>query len=250
VSAAPHPPLLLTVDRGNTTLDCCLWGGSLERRQRLDPETPGIEAFVAGRLPDLAGGLSVVPDGLGPVADGLRRLGVELLVAGVDLPCPLDLAYPEPATLGVDRWVAALAARRLFGTAVVVDCGTAVTVDLVTAEGRFLGGAIAPGLAALARGLAAGAPALPVWDRRPPAVLPPVDSADAVRAGVTLGFAALCDGLVERLRAAAGRPDAVAVVTGGDAEALLEHARSRFRHVPDLVHEGLRCLLSARLSSS
>jgi pantothenate kinase type III len=68
---------------------------------------------------------------------------IPLLQAGIDLPCPLPLAYETPHTLGADRWVTALAAHRRHGRAVVVDCGSATTVNLVEADGTFHGGAIA-----------------------------------------------------------------------------------------------------------
>lgn len=236
--------LLLTVDRGNTTLDCRLSDGSTTRRERLPADAAALRAFLDRSVPAAAVGLSVVERGLDPVREVLEPLGVPLRVAGVDLRCPLQLAYPDPATLGTDRWVGAVAARARHGDALVVDCGTAVTFNVVTRDGRFLGGAIGAGLGTTAGALAARAPVLPAFDGLRPVQALAVTSRDAVRVGVGRGFACLVEGLGAELLAEAGLPDAVRVVTGGDAEALLTFCATGFRHVPDLVHEGLACLMA------
>lgn len=243
-------PLLLTVDRGNSTLDCRLCGRDVARRERLKPDAGDLRGFLGGLRPTAAAGLTVVSGGLDVVADVLAPLGVPLHVAGVDLPCPLALAYPDPSTLGVDRWVGAVAARALCGDAVVVDCGTAVTFNLVTRDGRFLGGAIGPGLRTGAAGLAARAPVLPEFDGEPPGSFPAVTTADAVRAGVGRGFARMVEALATELAEAAGLGAAARILTGGEAERALALGVRGFRSVPDLVHEGLAWLVRTSGSSS
>lgn len=245
-SSAP----VLTVDRGNTTLDCCLVADGGVRRARLAPTRAALVEFLdAGPSPVRAAGVTVVRYGLADVAEELAARAIPFATAGHDLACPLALDYAEPATLGADRWVAAVAARALYGDALIVDCGTAVTVDAVTQEGRFRGGAIAPGLTAMAVGLAHAAPALP----RPPLgadahaaaplAFPTECSTDAVTAGVHIGCAALVEGLVARLAAYVGLSQAPVVLTGGDADIVLRYATRSFESVPDLVHRGLRELL-------
>ena len=163
---------------------------------------------------------------------------IPLAWAGQDLPCPLPLAYDTPATLGADRWLGALAAHRRFGRAIVVDCGTATTVNLVDADGTFRGGPIGPGLRALAAGMAALTPALPAPDLDGAPAMPSRSSASAVTTGVVLGYC----GLVERLVAdaiAVSRGSVQVLVTGGNAERLLRHSRLQMRHEPDPVHQGL-----------
>lgn len=231
--------MLLTLDRGNSTLDAMLHGAA-PVRARLAP-ADGVAGFLAGRRPGLAVAASVVPGGLDAAAHELRQLGVRFAVAGVDLPCPLPLDYATPQTLGVDRWLGALAAHRQFGRAVVVDCGTAVTVNLVEADGTFRGGGIAPGLRPMAEGLARCAPALPATDLARATDVPPRDSTSAVATGVLLAFC----GAVERLVAdtlAAARGPATVVLTGGHADDYLRRGRLRPVVVPDLVHQGLRRL--------
>ena len=151
----------------------------------------------------------------------------------------------------IGLWVVgACAAHHLYGDAVVVDCGTAVTVNLVTADGRFLGGAIAPGARTMARGLRDAAPALPLADVEVDLDLPATDPAAAVAAGVQLGFVGAVERLCAELVGAAGLAAPTHVATGGLAGVLLRHARCEFRHHDDLVHQGLRWLLERTDSTS
>ncbi len=240
----------LTIDRGNTTLDCRVVSGDKVLRLRFRPPINGLT-----RVLDQASRDGHVVEGLlcccvvAPALDDLRReasaLGLPLRSAGPELPCPLRVDYPKPVTLGVDRWVAAFAASRRFGDTVLIDCGTAVTVDGVTADGHFLGGTIGAGLGLQARALAAAAPALPQFDRRPPDGWPPNTSLDAVRAGVGLGFVEQVRGLCERHEARwpAGRKAPLRVVTGGDAEELVDLAPDLgLTLAPGLIHDGLLLL--------
>lgn len=235
--------MLLTVDRGNTSLDVMAHGSQARRwRARADAADP-ILAVLADLAPatERVVASTVVPGGLAAVAELLAARAVRLEVAGVDLPCPLALAYRTPATLGSDRWLCALAAHRGFGAALVVQCGTAVTVDAVDAEGRFLGGAIAPGLRAMARGLAAAAPGLPQPAAFTSTSLPADSSLGCVEAGVLLAFCGAVERLVGDLASALPASSA-RLLTGGDAETYLTHGRLRLTHVDDLLHRGLVCL--------
>ena len=248
MSDAGGAPSLLTIDRGHSTLDLMLCAGArVLGRARFDPGDTGalarfLEPFAGADAPRSAVGLSVVPDGLRDVRERLAQRGIVLREAGADLPCPLRLAYPRPQTLGVDRWVGAFAAHRRFGAAIVADCGTALTLNAVAADGTFLGGAIAPGAGTMREGLRQRAPRLPAAELGARAALPAVTSEDAVNAGVLLAFAGGLERLAAELAAATGLGAAARVVTGGEAELYLAHAREPWTHVPDLVHEGLRWL--------
>ena len=205
----------------------------------------GVAALLQPR-PLVAVACTVLPDGLRAVAAVLAEHEVPLLIAGQDLACPLELRYPDPSTLGPDRWVAAWAAHRQFGACVVVDCGTALTVDVVTEAGAFLGGAIAPGAGTSARGLSAAVPSLPAPDPSRALAGVPVTSTDAVGAGVSWGFCGAVERLVQEIERAGDVRGATRVLTGGEAEDYLRHGRLEFEHVPDLVHRGLAALWEAR----
>jgi type III pantothenate kinase len=231
--------MLLTLDRGNSTLDAMLHGDG-QRRQRLDPAA-ALLPFLGKSQPSRCIGVTVVPDGLRAAERELHARGLRLLLVGRDLQCPLPLDYETPATLGADRWLGALAAHREFGRAVVVDCGSATTVSMIEQDGTFRGGAIAPGLRALAAGMQAVTPHLPAADPAHAVALPARSSAASVHTGVMLAFC----GAVERLCAdalAALRGPATVVLTGGHADDYLRHGRLRPVLRGDLVHRGLSIL--------
>jgi type III pantothenate kinase len=201
---------------------------------------------MEGRLNLLKGpvvGVSVNAAHLERVRRSLER---DLPVAGVDFPVPLENRTERPGETGADRLCAALAAfRRARGAAVALGIGTAITADAVDREGRFLGGAIAPGLRSASAGLAAAAPRLPFADLDPggPVPFPGRTTAEALRAGHLLGFAGLADRLASAARAAAGgrRRGAVPVLLhGGDAAVLGPSLRTPVAEAPHLVAEGAR----------
>lgn len=151
----------------------------------------------------------------------------------------LHSAYREPQRLGVDRWLAMIAAWQMHrGGACVVDAGTALTVDVVSADGCHQGGIIAAGVQAQLRAVlgatrfATGD--LDLSDRRP---LLGRDTESCVRQGALLA----CAGAVERASATLGA-DALRLITGGDAERLLPLLPATWQHRPLLVLEGLAAL--------
>ncbi|MEC7583249.1 MAG: type III pantothenate kinase [Planctomycetota bacterium] len=242
---APPEPLLLTLDRGNTTLDAMLRGGDLgkPRRARLRSDDDGaLRAFLGDLRPALCVGVTVVRDGLSHAEVELRGLELRLQLADRDIRCPLQLDYRTPQTLGADRWVAAVAAhRRVGGATVVVDCGSATTVDFVAGDGTFCGGAIAPGLPAMAEGMQRVTPQLPKGDPAGSVAIPSPSTTVAVHTGLAMSFC----GAVERLVAdtlAGCDGSAAVVITGGHAEHYLRHGRLQVDHVPDLVHQGLAAI--------
>ena len=244
-----HAPIL-TLDRGNTTLDAMLHRvGGDGRRLRLAPEdSAGIAAFLDGERPRLCVAVSVVPDGLHAALAQLHALALPVAVVGRDLQCPLRIDYDTPQTLGADRWLGALAAHRQFGAAITVDCGSATTVNLVERDGTFRGGAIAPGLRALCAGMAHVTPHLPLADVAMATAMPPRSSATAVHTGVALAFCGAIERLVADLQRAAHSATTV-VLTGGHAEDYRRHGRLSCVYVPDLVHQGLRHLADVACAS-
>lgn len=165
----------------------------------------------------------------------------------VHLDLPVTVALPEPGRVGIDRVAAAAAAAvAASGRAVVVvDCGTAATVDMVSADGRFLGGAILPGPALMAQALAAGTSRLPpvaALGDGPPPPMPGRCTEEAIAAGIGLGIR----GAVARLVAEARRslPDAVTILTGG-AASIVRDALPGAIELPDLVLCGV-ALAAAR----
>lgn len=148
----------------------------------------------------------------------------ELLVAACPRVALIGPASPlnfeacvDRRTVGADRLANMAEAARRFGKNVIVaDFGTAATFDLLDGEGRFAGGAIAPGLRTLALSLAVNAAQLPIAGLRPPKRWAGRNTAEALRAGVAGGYAGLVLHLLARLEASAERAPTL-VFTGGDA---------------------------------
>ena len=145
--------------------------------------------------------------------------------------------YLDPNQLGVDRWMALIAARQRTGDAVlVVSVGTAMTVDALSDTGTFLGGVIVPGVRLMQQALQQGAAR--VGDTRGDWQAFPRRTADAVQSGIV---AALCGAIAQqqvRLAEATGTAPRC-LLTGGDAEKVLSHLRIPAEHVPALVLEGV-----------
>ncbi len=158
------------------------------------------------------------------------------------------VTYNPPHSLGADRLANAVAAyETVRGPAVVVDCGTAIKVEAVGADGTYLGGAIAPGLRTSAAALYARAEKLRSVPLEPPPRAIGRSTPEALRSGLLLGFAGLIDGLVERFRQELGS-QAPVIATGGDAPLLAPLTGSLSRIEPDLTLVGIRLLWERRNS--
>lgn len=146
--------------------------------------------------------------------------------------------YADPGSFGADRWAALVAVRGLTQTnACIVDCGTAVTVDALAANGEFRGGAIFPGLRLLRDSLVQGTGGIPAADGRADSALGR-STADAVAGGTQHGLVGAVVLLVAEQVAALGG-DAQVFLTGGDAALLRAHLKPPVHDVPDLVLKGL-----------
>jgi type III pantothenate kinase len=149
--------------------------------------------------------------------------------------------YPAPQSLGVDRWLAMLAAwHHLGGPLCVVDAGTAITLDLIARDGMHQGGFILPGAELMHRSLGMSTGKIRVNSLTAPAVAPGEDTAACVSGGIWLAVKGL-------LGAALGAyPEHRFVLTGGGAAGLLT-LTPWIEHQPDLVMEGLRLWLLQQL---
>lgn len=153
-------------------------------------------------------------------------------------------AYSEPERLGVDRWLAVVAAsQRQRAAALVIDVGTALKADLVAADGRHLGGYIAPGAELMKASLQSGTGKVRFHDDGFKGGLAlGCSTAEAVNAGVLSALV----GSINVAVAEAGRriPEGFAILlTGGGAETVRQYLQHEVEEVPDLVMDGLRWLL-------
>ena len=171
-----------------------------------------------------------------------RYLGHEMLVVGPGFKTGMPLRYDNPREIGADRLVNAVAAyERTQGACIVVDFGTAITYDPVSAKGEYLGGIISPGVEISVEALASRAAKLPKVDLEPPRALIGKSTIEAIRSGVIYGFAAMVDGIVGRLLEEMGEETAT-IATGGLAHHIVPFTE-RIDEIDDLLTlEGLRIL--------
>lgn len=165
--------------------------------------------------------------------------------------CGVVNAYQEPGHLGPDRWAALVAARLSGeGPVCIIDCGTAVTVDLLAEDGRHLGGLIAPGLQLAQRSLTTGTGRIDIGSE------PKADgrvsvfarsTRDAVAGGALYQLVAFVDRVYADLHAQYGEA-LRCLITGGDAAAVIPLLGRAFDHRPQLVFEGMAELVRARCS--
>lgn len=248
--------MLLVIDVGNTQTALGVYEGEhLERmwrvatnrehtsdelRCKLMPllQTEGICA----RDIDGAALASVVPQLTGAWVRAIRDFaGVETVVCSAAAAGALfKTDYANPREIGADRVADAVAAVKLFGApVVVVDFGTATNIEVVDAEGRFLGGIIAPGVQTSASALFSSATRLAAIDLADPGCSIGRTTEQALRIGIVYGEADRADGLVRRVVEQLGY-SAPVVATGGLAALIAEHSRTITAVQPDLTLEGLR----------
>jgi type III pantothenate kinase len=175
-------------------------------------------------------------------AMGARYLGHSTLLVGPGLKTGMPIRIDNPRELGADRLVNSIAAYERFGgPCVVVDFGTSINYDVVSADGEFLGGIIAPGVEISMEALHQRAAKLVRVDLERPRAVIGKSTIDSVRSGVVYGFAGQVDGIVERVRGELGE-DTRAVATGGLAEFIVPYCES-IDEVDDLLTlTGLRLL--------
>jgi type III pantothenate kinase len=164
------------------------------------------------------------------------------LVVGPGIKTGMAIQYDNPKEVGADRIVNAVAAFEKWGCAmIIVDFGTATTFDVISQNGDYQGGAIAPGVGISAEALFARASKLPrVEFARPPQVVAK-NTVNSMQAGLFYGYVGLVEGIVTRIRAEVGLPLMV-VATGGLAPAIAGACEMIDSVEPFLTLEGLRIL--------
>jgi type III pantothenate kinase len=165
------------------------------------------------------------------------------LIVDSTTPTPVPLRVDHPNQVGPDRIVNAAAAKILYGCpAVVIDIGTATTLDVVDANGDYVGGAIAPGIRVAHDALVGRAARLHQIDLTPPPTAIGSNTIHAMQSGLVLGYIGLIEGLVRRIVDELGDPNTRVIATGGLARVLVGHTDVFEEYVPNLTLEGLRLL--------
>ena len=242
--------MLLAVDVGNTQTALGLYAGEkLTDHWRLATE----RSSTADELGVLLGGVLDFDDVDGiclcstvPVllreweALAEKWAHAPLLVVGPGVKTGIPIRYDDPREVGPDRIANSVAARARYGAPViVVDFGTSTNFDVVSADGEYVGGVIAPGIEISMDALFARAARLVKVDYAPPPAVIGKTTVEGLQSGLVYGFAGQVDGIVGRIREELGT-EARAVATGGLADLVSPHSRTIERVDPFLTLEGLR----------
>jgi len=241
--------LLLALDVGNTQTALGLFeGAELREHFRLatDRRRTSDELFVlVDGLVDLdtVDGIclsSTVPALAREYEQLALRVGAPILVLGPGVSTGIPIRYDDPREVGPDRIANAVAARERYGApCIVVDFGTSTNFDVVSSEGEYVGGVLAPGIEVSMDALFSRAARLfRVEFTAPPTVIAKTTET-ALQSGLVYGFTGQVDEIVTRIRAELGA-EARAVATGGLAELIAPQSRTLERVDPFLTLEGLR----------
>jgi type III pantothenate kinase len=170
-----------------------------------------------------------------------RWVEAPLLSVGPGVKTGIQIRYDDPREVGPDRIVNSVAAKERYGApCIVVDFGTSTNFDVVSPEGEYVGGVLAPGIEISMDALFARAARLVKVDFAAPAAVIGKTTVAGLQSGLVYGFAGQVDGIVGRIRAELGAPDASVVGTGGLAELIAPHTATIVRVDPFLTLEGLR----------
>ncbi len=249
--------MLLAIDVGNTETLIGVFDGDELRwhwRMATRPDRTADElALLFGGFLELEGlsfdqeitGVSlasVVPRQTQALRDMVPRyFGFPPIVVEPGTKTGMPILYDNPKEVGADRIANAVAANARYGAPViVVDLGTATNFDVVSANGEYLGGVLAPGLQVSADALFARTARLPRVELVPPRSVVAKTTVESLQAGLIYGTVDMIDGLVERIQKDVGVGEVIA--TGGLAPIVAGESRTVTQHEPWLTLEGLRLI--------
>lgn len=167
----------------------------------------------------------------------------DALVVGAGIKTGLHLSINDPGTVASDLVAAAVAAKEEYPLpCVVVDMGTATTLTVVDRGGKYIGGAILPGVGLSLNALAEGTALLPHIEIAPPRCVIAANTVDCMKAGIVYGTAGSVDGLLDRIAEELGEEPATVVATGGISHVIVPHCRHRILLDDTLLLKGLRII--------
>ncbi|MFA5255528.1 MAG: type III pantothenate kinase [Candidatus Omnitrophota bacterium] len=244
--------MLLAIDIGNTNISAGIFKGSKLLYKTKVP-TYSYSSYIkrfkalikgsgleAGDV-DEAIISSVVPLALARLVVELRRFSgtMKITIVGRDFKVPIRNMYRIKSEVGQDRLVNAFAAKTLYGMpCVIIDFGTAITFDIVSKRGDYLGGLILPGIELSLSSLYRNTALLPKVKLERSSSIIGKDTVNSMRGGILFGFGAMCDGLIAQYKKMLGKSTKV-IATGGNSKLMKRYAKS-IRHVDeDITLKGL-----------
>ena len=209
------------------------WAGGIKREIKALLDIPVDAVIVSSVVPVLNSSVSKT---FAPVSK------TKPVIIGKDIFPPVRNLYKYPEQVGQDRLVNAAAGFFLYGgPLIIVDLGTAITVDLISKKGDYLGGIISPGIDISLQTLHKRTALLPLVELSPPRELLGRDTVQSIKSGIVIGYSALVDGLVTRLKEQYAK-NAQVIATGGYLRLMRRYCKSIDIVNNSLTLEGIRII--------
>ena len=242
--------MLLAIDIGNTTINNGIfYRGELKKSFRTPTYGTDFKAVYKKRLGSVEKIIivSVVPKVLKQLERELKKIfSGKVLVVGRDVASGVKNRYRNPKQVGQDRLVNARAAYELYGkNCIIVDFGTAITIDVVNRKKEYLGGLIVPGVEISLKALHEKAYLLPKVSLKKPKGILGKETRESMVSGAVYGFSSMCDGIVRRLKRKYCRGARV-VATGGMSELIGPYCEAVDKIDPHLTLKGLNFIYCTR----
>jgi type III pantothenate kinase len=230
---------LAVFDNGQMTGFQALEDISITVLQNFTKAHPGINASIIASVKDFSTEI-----------EEYLKTNFRFLRFDAETPIPLISAYETPETLGADRLSAAIAANSLMPSdnLLIINAGTAITYDMVSAEGIYQGGAISPGLSIRFKALHTFTGRLPLLDKITDVPLTGKSTADSILSGVLNGALAEVDGIIEKYSAL--YPGLKTILSGGDNNYFDKRLKNKTFAIPNLVLTGLNITLEYNIEKS
>lgn len=253
--------MILAIDIGNTNIvaGCCN-GNEIAFMERLTTNHTATDLEYAVSLKaildlyktnpkDINGAIisSVVPSVTYTIKTAVKKLfGVDAMVIGPGIKTGLSIKMDNPAQLGSDLVVDAVAALQEYGAPVVViDMGTATTISVVNKDREYLGGMIMPGMMISLNAMVSGTSQLPKISLDKPKKLIGTNTIDCMKSGILYGTASSIDGMIDRIREETG--DVNVVATGGLAGTIIPLCRNKIILDDELLIKGLMIIYNKNI---
>jgi len=249
--------MLLAIDIGNTNIVigtikndkiCCEARIATDRTRTSDQYGVEIKSMLEAygcRMDEIEDCIisSVVPPVFNAIRSGVFKItGKAPLVVGAGLKTGLDIRLDTPSQVGADRIVIAVAAlARWQPPLILIDMGTATTVEVIEPKNKYLGGVIMPGARISLDALTSRTAQLPGINMDKPGKVIAKNTVDAMRSGIMYGTAAMLDGVIDRMEEELGHSSAI-IATGGLAPHMIPLCRHKITLERDLLLQGLNAI--------
>ncbi len=247
--------MLLAIDIGNSNIVFGVFkNNELSLTFRFETKHPSYKKSILSFLKinrlkkDLIKNIiisSVVPEASERLQKDIYNIfHIKPLVLGKNVLVPIKNLYKKPKEVGQDRLVNSFAAKTLYGTpSITIDLGTAITFDVISKKGEYLGGLIFPGLELSMEALSLKAALLPRITLRKPKNLVGKETAESMRSGIYYGIGSLCDGIIEKLNNKFNTRFKV-IATGGHSREIANFCELIDKVDMDLTLKGLNLIFN------